>query len=110
MVGFFNKKTYIAKKDYICDLCGKPVKKGEKYIYTCWPDGGHIGTAHNHLDCFDFIGKYCADNWEEEYDNEHVESWVQTLVCRDCDMWSDCIETPFQCWKVKCAILGPGGV
>jgi|SRR5882724_540371 len=50
----FRLKTPRARKDYICDGCGEPIEKGQKYVCyaTIGMEGPGWETWHLHGECY----------------------------------------------------------
>lgn len=44
-------KSPIARKDYICEICGKLIRRGERYQCGTIVSDGKIRTMRRHLDC-----------------------------------------------------------
>lgn len=44
-------KSPIARKDYICEICGKLIRRGERYQCGTIVSDGKVRTMRRHLDC-----------------------------------------------------------
>jgi hypothetical protein len=51
MLEFYSKRNVKAKKQHICDNCGKAIELGETYSYLAYKDDGEIWQIKSHLDC-----------------------------------------------------------
>lgn len=43
--------TPTARKEYTCQICGKPIGKGEKYQNIAYKEGGKLKNSKTHLEC-----------------------------------------------------------
>jgi DNA-directed RNA polymerase subunit RPC12/RpoP len=50
-VWWIAKTRPIAKKDYVCFSCGKPIPKGTKHAKHIYTEGGKLKSKREHLEC-----------------------------------------------------------
>jgi len=54
MLEFYRQVIYKAKKQHLCDYCGKPIIPGSYYLYETGKYDGEFFTAKFHnSDCYD---------------------------------------------------------
>ena len=81
-----------ARKDHFCNLCGKRIKKGEKYCYQKEIYDGEFYEFKEHTRC-SFIASQIWDYAEpdEGMDDELFRDTLQTIseafICPDCQKW-----------------------
>lgn len=47
----FKNKVVTARKNHNCDWCGKKIKSGEKYNYSCGVCDGDFSVIKAHIEC-----------------------------------------------------------
>jgi hypothetical protein len=91
MVEFFTATEPTARKQHICDLCGRPINVGEKYSRFEGKADGEMFCTKNHLFCADVIERYCQWAGENEYDIDSANEWAEGVAWGNCQhsQWAD---------------------
>lgn len=96
-------KVRKARKDYVCDICGKDIKKGETYM-SCFivDDEKHAWGEKEHVCCHNMMAEYCGkcpDFDGECWDSDCFEHALIDCVCPDCKNRT-CPSLPSRCEKI----------
>ena len=67
-----------ARKQHICDLCGKPIPKGAEYIYTTFVCDCMICEEHRHIHCDAMMNAAFTEYDAESYDECLEYIWEDT--------------------------------
>ena len=110
MVEFLRKEQYRAKKDHICHLCGKTIRKGREYIYEVSKYEGMVNDCRRHIHCDALADVYFGETGVTEYTDEEICEYLCDKVCSrcperetsDCSMWD-----AFGCELVQKELLKP---
>lgn len=108
MLEFSRVTTPTARKEHKCDLCGRPIMPGEKYVRYAGKADGYMFDTKNHTYCWEIIGAYCEAAQDPYYDDASVLNFVYDSVCALCpcedesmDFRSPCVVPMMQCEKVR---------
>ena len=101
LIGGFKAKK--ARKEYICDICDKPIHVGETYIASfCVDDEKHAWSNHEHVHCHNMMIEYCGkcpDRSDECWDSDCLEHALIDSVCDGCKD-KTCPNLPSRCDKI----------
>lgn len=71
MAEFINDTFHIARKEHRCTFCGDVIKKGERYRFMTYVDGGKVYTDKYHKNCAYAISVN-MDFGDDEYRTEEI--------------------------------------
>ena len=103
MIEFFTITEPKARKQYLCDLCGGEITRGQKYTRYSMKYDGDMFDYKYHLSCKAIIDEYCTRNEEYEYDDDSISEWLYEEVCCNlCDIETRdyCFHSAMRCPKV----------
>ncbi len=94
MVDILECKSRIARKEHICNYCGKKISPGEVYAYGRFIEEGEIFSWKEHPKCGKIADKLmrlyhtCENNDEmnQEYFLYLCKRYCQEYVCPECEM------------------------
>lgn len=89
MLEFYKSATPKARKEYICDLCGQKILKGETYHRYSGKYNGDMFDDKQHLTCRNIINAYCSAIGENEYDDDSISDWLHDKYCFDCKHYDE---------------------
>lgn len=83
--------TPVARKAWICKLCGEPVEVGQRYARYIWRrETGVYGQQAIddlpfHPVCWSVVTRYCKMNKTKDFSMEAVMAWIKTRNhCKRC--------------------------
>ena len=76
--------TPTARKEYTCQICGKPIGKGEKYQNIAYKEGGKLKNRKTHLGCHEKAEskKSHTDVMDLQKTFTHMEQMKMSLLRR----------------------------
>lgn len=76
-----------ARKQYICQLCGKPILKGRQYVHESFKGDNGFETLRRHIHCDAMLVAYNREiNFDEYYDEREVTETLWDELCKQiCD-------------------------
>ena len=95
---FYRTEQRKAGKDYVCQLCGKAIRKGREHVYESGKYDGEIFSNRRHIHCDALLDSFWAIAPMDEWDEQEVYEYVRE-VCAACPLWHDdsCVESPYWC-------------
>ena len=79
MAEFINDTLRIARKEHRCTFCGDVIKKGERYRFMTYVDGGKLYTDKYHENCAFAISQNCDYGDDEYFTDEIMETINEEL-------------------------------
>ena len=111
MFWFFNEKTVKAKKEHVCELCGRTIEAGERYKYISFKHDDDFFILKRCESCDLIVNRYLDETGEGEYYDDDIAFWLQEEFCYNCEHgWhidhskDDCNTSTFKCSKILMAI------
>jgi len=105
MSDFYNSRKVKARKEHKCELCRKPINKGEVYSYNVGLWEGDFFTQKRHIKCDDKLDKYLSYIGYGEYSLDCFDDWLVDSMCNECKHYidSDCDleKEPIDCESFK---------
>ena len=77
---FYRERKHIAHKEYIYEMCKKPIHIGHKYWEETGKFEGDFFTRKLHPRCHNFEVKYCCDI-DPEFCWDVVQDYIQDSCC-----------------------------
>lgn len=76
-----------SRKQYSCQLCGKPIMPGKQYIHETYKGDNGFHTLRRHIHCDIMLKAYNTEyNFEEYYDDREVTETLWDELCKQiCD-------------------------
>lgn len=109
MLEFMTERMHKAKKEYVCDICGWAIHKGEPYYrYAAKYEGKMLDYCH-HIHCRNMSVEYCNEQGESEYDTDSITEYIQEKYCNECkhgysheldEGYEECDFSIFECPKL----------
>lgn len=94
------------RKDYVCQLCGVRIRKGEEHIYESGRYDGSFFGHRRHIHCNAIADAFFAEPWtDDEYSEDEIWDYCREYGCCSCneeqrDMCMDGEGNPYWCQKV----------
>ena len=102
MTNFERQDWRYARKSRVCDLCGRPIWYGQRYLRCVAMIDGEFRDNCYHEGCVDILEAF--DDWNghgREYTFDAVEDWLRDQ-CQDvCKKWQDCHCNIFRCEAIR---------
>ena len=105
---FYSEACHTARKEYICEMCGRKIMQGEPYIYQSGKWDGVFFTRKLHRQCDLLLIDYCTEV-DNEFTYDSVMEYAEEQWCYDCEHagcnddlegWTECDESVTTCPKV----------
>ena len=115
MSNFSNITHPVARKQHICDYCGRVIKPGELYNTFCGNAGDVFRSEKICSGCFRIVEDFIEATNKLRFQHEDVREWLRTTFCAECNQYSDnrCgsgEEAPEKCAKIRKAYeISSGG-
>lgn len=100
MLEFYKSEQRKARKNYMCDVCGRPILRGRDYIYASQKYDREIQTSHRHIHCDALLDAFFASDRYDgvKYSIDKVLDWLFDLCnelyrqrkCSDKDYYEKC--------------------
>ena len=111
MSDMFFQSQHTARKEYVCEVCGIAIGKGDEYILWKSYTGGTWEKGRVHIHCDAFVDEYTRqETYDGYYDRESVAEWIQEECCMKCPEWDEmegCVKSPFCCEHAAVQMLHP---
>lgn len=81
---FYEYLTRKAKKNHICEMCGKTIYPDEEYSVEIGKYDGDFFYRKLHNDCYNVLYEYfndCEDDW---FDYDGIRFWFIEKYCKMC--------------------------
>lgn len=89
MFEFYTDKNHIANKIHICQLCNKPIYKGELYNRFSGKYQKQMFDYCYHISCKTIMSEYCSEHNTISYnvsDNvSDIDNWLKENYCNYCN-------------------------
>lgn len=83
MSNFINSRQHSARTDYICDLCGGTIFKGQQYVRHKAQYSGRFEVFTVHIHCDAVMRQYVRTHRaEEKADVKEINDWVRKSACQ----------------------------
>lgn len=116
MLEFDRNEQRTARRNHICQLCRKPILRGNEYIYESQKYDGKINTYKRHIHCDALLDAFLKSDWfdGQEYTDDEVHEWLcdQCNIlfhhgkCSEEDYYEKCdMEGCFECELVQEKVL-----
>ncbi len=105
-VDYYRVEQRKARNDYVCQLCGKAIRKGREHIYESGRYDGSFFVHRRHIHCNAIADAFFAEPWSDnEYSEDEIWSYCREYGCFWCPPGKreDCIDdmvNPYWCRKV----------
>lgn len=89
MLDFYNKSNPKARKDHVCEYCGKTIHKGEIYSYETGKYDGDMFARKLCLVCENILDAFIKEVDADEFDWWEINDWLRDLYCYNCEHRAD---------------------
>lgn len=81
---FYNQTYPKARKEHVCEYCGKKIKAGQKYSRETGKHAGDMFARKLCLTCDNILEEYCKTHEYGEFSWWDVSDWLGDSYCHDC--------------------------
>lgn len=85
MLDFYNRSNPKARKDHVCEYCGKTIHKGETYSYETGKYDGDMFARKLCLVCENILGTFIKDLDDDGFDWWEVDNWLRDYYYCNCE-------------------------
>lgn len=90
---FCKEKTPIARKEHKCDLCHRPIAKGERYVRIAQAEDGDFFDSKYHTGCYELVCDFIDKNivgCEIYFNESDIIADIESVACSECNRRLDC--------------------
>ena len=106
---FYRTEQRKAGKDYVCQLCGKAIRKGREHVYESGKYDGEIFSNRRHIHCDALIRLYAERNDKEpaEVPGYEIKAWLESVCDAECmpGFSKRCGQDRFSCGQILWLLL-----
>ena len=112
MMEFYNCEQRKGRKEYRCELCGKPILKGREHIYESGKWDGQLFDRRRHIHCHALAEAYFDQAYDNEYTVDQICDWVSEVCSDFCqdeheEEYDNCDVPVWECPRVFETLLHP---
>ena len=90
MSDMFFQSQHTARKEYVCQVCLLPIRKGDEYVLWKSCTGGTWEKGRAHIHCDAFVNEYTTQSWYDGYfDRDSIVEWIEEECCLKCIEWDE---------------------
>ena len=83
-MAFYEHMFHTAKKQHICEMCGKPINPNEEYSVEVGKYDGDFFYRKLHKDCYNILQEYYDDQVDYWFDYDDIYYWFIEKYCKIC--------------------------
>ena len=96
---FYNETKHTAKKEHICEMCGRKIQVGEKYYQEKGKFYGEFFSRFMHTHCHNMEAEFCLEI-DNEFSWDQITEYIQDNYCSVCEHNDDCCVYVTDCPKI----------
>lgn len=90
-----------AQKECYCDVCGKPIRKNERYWQQIYNIGDRQHTSKICRVCENIVDEYALESGEDTFTLCDLELYLRDTFCDDCENEGSCGLRVLDCPNIR---------